>query len=82
MQRLAWKIGCRCKRGGFRLGLAPRRGAIAAILGIADQGMAQMGHMHPNLVGAPGFQPAFHQRGKGAFHGAEFLQRVDDLGIF
>ena len=30
---------------------------------IADQGMADRGHMHANLVGPAGFQPAFDQCG-------------------
>ena len=33
----------------------------AAVLRIADQGMAQMGEMDADLVGAPGFQTAFDQ---------------------
>ncbi len=32
---------------------------------IADQGMADMAHMHPDLMCAPSFQPALHQSGMG-----------------
>ncbi len=34
-----------------------------AIDRVAEQGMADRGHVDPDLVGAPGFEPAFHQRG-------------------
>ena len=46
-------------------GLWPGRLAGPAICGIADQGMAQMGEMDPDLMGAAGFQPAFDQGGEG-----------------
>ena len=74
MQRLAGKVCCQRKRTGLGLGLAAWGSAIAAILRVADQGMSQMGEVDPDLVGAPGFQPAFDQRSEGAFGGAEFFQ--------
>ena len=36
--------------------------ARAAIDRIAEQRMADRGHVHPHLVGAPGLEPAFDQR--------------------
>ena len=62
----AWrgKLAAAAKAFFFRRGFGPRRLAGAAIGRIADQGMAQMGQMHADLVGAPGFQPAFDQRGE------------------
>ncbi len=59
VQRLTRESGGRCKRGHLQFGLAPRGGAGAALLRIADQGMTQMGQVYADLVGAPGFQPAF-----------------------
>ena len=76
MQRLAGEIRCHCKRIGLGVRPAPGRGAGAAILGIADQGMAQMGEMDADLVGAPGFQAAFYQRGEGPFNRPEFFQHL------
>ena len=46
--------------------------APAAIGWVSDQPMARMGHMHPDLMGAPGFQPTFHQGGHG--RGAKTFQ--------
>ena len=45
---------------------APRRAgagrlARAAISGVADQRMAEMGEMHPDLMGAAGLQTAMQQ---------------------
>ena len=48
------------RRQGLRLG--QETGAIDRV---ADQRMADMGHMHPDLVGATGFQLAPDQRGDG-----------------
>jgi hypothetical protein len=39
--------------------------AAPAIDRIADQPVADMGHVHPDLVRAPGLQPAFDQRAGG-----------------
>src|ERR1700685_3420864 len=50
------------------------RGPGAAILGIADQRVAQMGQMHPDLMGAPGFQPALDQGGDRPFLRTKCLQ--------
>ncbi len=36
----------------------------AAIIHVADERVADMGHVHANLVGAAGFETAFHQRGQ------------------
>ena len=59
MQRLAGEFGDRCKRGFLARVFGTRRGPGAAILGVANQGMADMRKMHADLVGAPGFQAAF-----------------------
>jgi hypothetical protein len=45
-------------RAPARAPLAP----FAAIDRITDQPVPGVGHVHPDLVRAPGFQPAFHQR--------------------
>ena len=45
---------------------APRRRAAAAVDGVADQRMPGEGHVHADLVGAPGLEPALDQRRAGA----------------
>ncbi len=52
------------------LGLEP-----CAIIAVAKQGMADMGHMHADLMGAAGFQLAGDQAGDGfpVPIGAEFF---------
>ncbi|MND98608.1 hypothetical protein D3C80_909680 [compost metagenome] len=62
MQRLARKAA----NGAFcRFFQQVRLGAEGgAIFGITDQRIADMGHMHADLVGAAGFQAAFHHRGE------------------
>ena len=65
MQGLAGKAGGR-GISGFLASVLARGGlAGAAIERIADQGVAQMGQMDPDLMGAPGLQPALDQGGKG-----------------
>ena len=67
VKRLAREPG----RGGKGLFFLRRPGARrlagAAVRRIADQGMAQMREMHADLMGAAGFEPAFHKTGKGLF---------------
>ena len=63
MQGLAGKSVAQIRRG-----LAKqfwRQTAFAAIGLIAQQSMACIRHMHPDLMRAPGFQPAFDQRRTG-----------------
>src|SRR5207244_2307427 len=54
--------------------------AAASIGSIADQGMAEMGEMHPNLMRASGFEPALDKGRKGLFFpfsaGGESLQHA------
>ncbi len=66
VQCLARKSCCHRKRVGFGVGFGLGRRPAAAILRIADQGMAQVGEMDADLVGAPGFQAAFDQGGEDA----------------
>src|ERR1700679_1867944 len=63
VQRLAREIRRRGKGGRLGPGLGTRRDAGAAIGRVADQGMAQMGQVHADLVRAAGLQPALDQRG-------------------
>ena len=60
VQRLARKRHHRLRHIGWQ-NLGPHL-AFAAIGWIAHQPMARIGHMHPNLMRAPGFQPTFQQR--------------------
>src|ERR1700688_4207574 len=57
-----------------------RRLTAASIGGIADQGMADMGEMHANLMGASGFQTALDKGREGLFlvlsGGGERLQHA------
>ena len=71
VQCLAGKLCGHCKRVALCVRFATWRGPAAAILRVANQGMAQMGEMDPDLVSAPGFQAAFDQRGERAFHRAK-----------
>src|SRR5690625_6221830 len=49
---------------GLALGVAqPRRRAALAVYPVADDGVANMRHVHTNLVGAPGFQLDVQQAG-------------------
>ena len=41
--------------------VAGQQGLVRPIDGIASQRMADMGHMHPDLMGTPGLQPEAHQ---------------------
>jgi hypothetical protein len=67
MQSLAWEC---LDRGLQRFGQPVRLGPEGlAIVGIADERMADMGHVHADLVGAAGFQPAFDQACRGEFPG-------------
>ena len=62
MQRLAAKIvdNAPCVvRQPVRLGLESR-----AIFRVANERVADMGHVHPDLVGAAGLQTAFDERGE------------------
>lgn len=60
MERLTRKALHRCGRlCGQRLG---GQFAFAAINRIPDKPVTCMGHMHTDLMGAAGFQPAFDQR--------------------
>lgn len=62
MQRLSRKAvdGASCRFiKQVRLGAKGR-----AIFGVADQRMADMGHVHADLMGAAGFQAALHHRGE------------------
>src|SRR5262245_19497228 len=61
VQRLAAK-GRNGGLGSLRklAGLGPKAGPV---LGIADEGVAEGSKMHPDLVGAPGLQPALDQAG-------------------
>ena len=74
VQRLPRKgPDCRGERLGQPVRLAAESGAV---VGVADQRVADMRHVDADLVGAPGFEPAFDEgclHGVGAAFG-EFLQ--------
>ncbi len=72
MQRLARKG----RNGGDGCGANCffRQFAFAAIGRIANQPMARMRHMHPDLMGTSGFQPTFHKGGHR--RGAKGFQRA------
>jgi hypothetical protein len=59
VQGLAWKTRHGGARGRVQAGSGAARAAIDRI---ADQGVAEMRHMDPDLVRAPGLQPAGDQR--------------------
>ena len=61
MQRLPPQPGDNIDSGIREQGLA-RPGCAAAIDRVAHDGIAEMGHMYPDLMGAPGFQAAFNER--------------------
>ena len=73
------------ERNGTGLHRAAAARPAAAIDRIADNRMADMGHMDADLMGASGLQPAFDQRGAGNFLFAA-PQRPDDpvvgFGLF
>lgn len=69
MKRLPWEGADKAAERGFQLvGLGEEGFAVFLI---AQQRMADMGHVNANLVGAPRFEPAFHQRPHGG--GIRFL---------
>lgn len=59
MQRLTWKCVHHFGQGCGKSGGLGEKGA--AIVAIANYGMADMRHMNPDLVGSTGLQPAFDQ---------------------
>src|SRR6266567_4506559 len=65
VQSLTGKADSRVISGGLLRRFRARRLTAAAIGGIANQGMADMGEMHANLMGPPGFQAALDKRCKG-----------------
>ena len=74
MQCLTGKAGRRSKCHFFLCGFRAGRLAGAAIGGIADQRMAKMGEMNPDLMGAAGLQAAFDQGSQRPRIGPEYLQ--------
>src|SRR6185312_14840612 len=60
VQRLPWKA-CDSRAQFARPRDAPA--AAAAVDGVADHRVAALGEVDPDLVGAPGGEPAFDQRG-------------------
>ena len=62
-------------QGLVLIGQAPVLGG-GAVFGVPHQGMAPFAHLDPDLVGAAGEQPAFHQRDAAA----AFQHGVPELG--
>ncbi len=69
VQRLARKAGRHRKGHFFLCGFRPGRLAGAAIGGIADQGVAEMGEVDADLVGASGFSRHSIREAKGRASG-------------
>src|SRR5258706_15740212 len=67
VQGLAGKDDSSVISGLLRRRSGAGRLAAASIGSIADQGMAEMGEMHPNLMRASGFEPALDKGRKGLF---------------
>ena len=76
VQGLPRKACCGPIGGNLRLAAAARRAAGTPVGRVADERVAQMGEMDPDLMGASGLEPAFDQGGNSLARGPETFQRT------